>query len=190
MGESKTESSSDSKSEEPEGTWKQFLGCLGIFIGIPALLVGMVLLLMRMTGGGEELARMPLGTSSSEATFALQAETVVQVWADLDVRHEGISSMKASEDLPHVLDYVIELESEGHAPLALRCNPFDSHIYRTSGRHNSMGDVAGRYYDGALDGCALRLPAGSYRLRAHRETVAGGDARFHFGRTDLILRAP
>ena len=61
MGESKTESSSDSKSEEPEGTWKQFLGCLGIFIGIPALLVGMVLLLMRMTGGGEEFARMPLG---------------------------------------------------------------------------------------------------------------------------------
>lgn len=177
-------------SDEPQGTFKQFVGCLALFIVVPALIGGIIFLVMRLTGGGEVLARMPLSPSPSEMTLQLKAETPIQVWTYVDMRHPGISAMSATEDLPHVIDYVIEVRPAGSAgspQASLRCNPFDSHIAKTSGTYNSIGEPSGRYYDGLVGACALRLPAGTYTVRAHRQAVSA-DARFTFSKTELILR--
>lgn len=173
------------KKEVPVGK-----GCLAVVIAVPVLLLALgVYLLAWATGGGQELARLSLTDQPSEVEFQLPAETVVDVWADVDFRHTGISPSKSADELPHVLDYVIEI-SGGQAPNSkLRCDPFRSHIFRNSGEHSTMGQASGRHYDGKLNGCRFRLSAGDYTLRAHKETVRA-DQRFTFSRTDLILRGP
>jgi hypothetical protein len=93
-------------------------------------------------------------------------------------------------DLPHVLDYVIEIRRGDTTVASERCDVFHTNHARTSGRWHRY-DSAGRSYDGLLRGCSIRMPAGRYTVRAHDEWVGGRpDPRFVFERTDLILRLP
>ncbi len=178
----------DPEGAEPEGTFGQFVGCIGLLVGLAALIAGVVWLVGKFVSDESKLARIELSPSPAQAAFKLEKETTVQVWADLDVNHRGFSAMSDSAALPHVLDYVVELNGEHGVHASLRCNPFNSHIARTSGSRSSIGSPAGRYYDGLLDRCAVRLPAGAYTIRAHREAVGAPDGRITFLKTALVLR--
>jgi hypothetical protein len=159
-------------------------------LAIVGVIAGVVWGVRKLMSANEALVRMSLSEQASEASFELEEETTVEVWADLEIVHPGISPHTANVDLPHVVDYVVELEtSEGAASESLRCNPFDSHVAKTSGKHNSIGEPAGRSYDGRLEGCALRLPADSYVLRARLEPVEDAEGRIRLVKTGLILRA-
>ncbi|MEZ4267057.1 MAG: hypothetical protein R3F39_11820 [Myxococcota bacterium] len=155
-----------------------------------ALVVGgMMWFDQAVTPGVGGLVHLPLSAQPAEARFALAASTEIQVWADVDMRHVGISPKASHTALPRVVEMVIELRSDAGERTSLRCNPLDSHIARTSGEHNSMGEDSGRYYDGLVNGCAVRLPAGQWTVRAWLEPVEPADRRVRFDRLGLILRA-
>jgi hypothetical protein len=150
-------------------------------LGVAALAVGSFVL-----SSPAPLVHMALSQQPSEASFTLDDEATVQVWANLDVYHDGISHNAPNDSLPHVVDYAVELAGPG-GPVTLRCNPFDSNFAWTSGTHKSVGAPSGRYYDGRLTGCAAKLAAGTWILRAQLVPVQA-DERIRFVRTELILR--
>lgn len=165
------------------------MGCLGIVVGIPLLVGGVIWLMMRVGGGGKTFARMALSETPAETTFSLDAKTTVQVWANVDIRHKGVNPETPTDELPHLVDYVMDFRGPNAARVALRCNPFHSNVARASGTYNTPSEGEGRNYDGLIEGCNLELPKGAYSVRAHLEPVGTPDARFHFDTTELVLRA-
>lgn len=155
------------------------------------------ILVIALLGGGVALgiylfgsttaARISMTPTPQSASFVLEEASTAQVWADIEVTHSDFSPNIAAVELPHVIDYVIEIERAGADAISLRCNPFDAYVMKRSDGYNSIGEDAGRWYDGRVEGCSVALEAGSYTLRAHTEPVQP-DARVRFGKNDLVLR--
>ena len=162
-----------------------------IVLGAVVVVVGGVLALaVGASSGGQTLLTVELGTGPTRATLGLHAPATVQVWADLEVEHEGFSINLPNDELPHVVDYEVLFETSDGSTGTLVCNPFDSHFARTSSSASSLGQAARRSYDGRLEGCSVSLPAGTTQLRARLAPVGAGDARIRFQRTHLVLRVP
>lgn len=171
-----------------EGSLGQALGCLALVVGIVALIAAVVWGIRWFRADTSSVVHMELTREPAESSFELEDEAVVQVWADLEITHPGISPSTANDELPHMFDYVIEIRGPEGLASELRCNPFDSHVARTSGTQNSVGQTAGRSYDGRLEDCAVRLPAGAYTIRAVLEPVEGAKGHVRLDRSGLILR--
>jgi len=174
--------------DAPEGTLGQLLGCLGLVAGLVLLGGAGYWLVTGYVSRNRALARLALASEPAEAKFELGRATAVQVWADIDVRHDGISTMSPNSSLPHVADYVIEFRGEAGVAGSLRCNPFDSNVALTSGTHSSIGEPSGRYYDGRLNGCHVQLPAGTYSVRAWLEPSGAPNPSVVLRKSDLVLR--
>lgn len=176
---------SDDAKQHSEGrkSFVVYLALLVVLVGLAVTITGIV---MTLTASGNALVRVPLTDTPQEAEFSTERDGVIEVWTDIELMHRGISYQLPNGDLPHVLDYVVEIEQAGLAIQSFRCNPFNSHFARTS-YYGASGGVNGRSYDGRIKGCALHLAAGKYRVRAHKEIVKP-DPRFSFKKTVLILR--
>ena len=167
---------------------KSFFGCLLVVAALAVVGVAIAAVVMSLRAGGDTVARIALTESPAEQAFSLAAASTVEVWTDLELTHRGISYMVANEDLPHVIDYQIDIRRDGRLLHSMTCNPFESNFARQSYYGASSG-TDGRSYDGRIRDCAFQLPAGTYSVVARRETFRP-DARFRFERTVLILRTP
>ncbi len=137
-------------------------------------------------GSGATLATLPIGPQPAEASFTVATAGSVQVWADLEVDTGDISHNESSSDLPHVMDYVVEVTPAGGKPQTLKCNPFNSNFARTSG-DGYHGDIYWRAYDGLVRGCVFKVPAGTHKVRVHSEAVKA-DKRIRFKKNVMVLR--
>ena len=182
------DASASANPEQDAQDRKSFFSCLAVLAVLCILGVAVAAIVMSLGAGGETVARFALTDAPLEQPFSLAEGRTVEVWTDIEMTHRGISYHAANDDLPHVLDYVIEIRRGAQSVLELRCNPFDSNVARTSYYGASSG-TNGRSYDGRVRSCSFELPAGAYSVVARRETVRP-DARFHFSKTDLILRTP
>lgn len=149
---------------------------------------GVVAVVFALRSGGQAVARIAVTDAPTVARFELDAKKVVSLWAEIDVTHEDISPNGANDDLPHVLDYRVEVTRDGTKVLDLRCNPFNSNFAKWTRKENSIGKPPGRAYDGRIRGCAFDAPPGTYVITAQRDWV-GQDPRIWFAKTDLIIRA-
>jgi len=170
-----------------EGSVSDILAFLAAVIGLPLLGCCGLGLFLYLPGSGQVVARFPMELEPTSAAFTVAEPAVLQVWADIDMRHKGISPNTSGSSLPHVIDYVVELERNGEALEVLRCNPLDSNIFRTSGKHSSMGEANGRSYEGLIKSCTVQLQPGDYGLRAYREEVRS-DKRIWFSKLGIVVR--
>lgn len=162
-------------------------GCL-VLLAVLVIVGGAItLVVMALTAGGDEVARVAVYDAPASTTFRLDAPSAVTLWTDLDVIHRDISPQGSNDELPHVLDYVVTVTRDGAPVTELRCNPFDSNFARTSGKRSSMGEPSGRSYDGLLNGCAFDAAPGSYVVTARRQWRMQ-DPRISFVKTEVIIR--
>ena len=170
-----------------EGSVTDMLGCLAVLLGVPLLACCGVGLLVWKPGVGEVVGRFPVVAEPHGVQFSVAEPAVLQVWADIDLRHEGFNTNTSASDLPHVIDYVVEVERDGQSIKVLRCNPFYSNVFLFSGKHSSMGEASGRSYEGLLKRCSLPVEPGEYRVQVHSADVRP-DKRIWFTKMGVVLR--
>lgn len=176
--------------EEHAQNRRAFFSCLGLLIAIAGAVVGVVFLFKTAGCSSQTLLAVELGPAPATYSFATESPGVVQVWANMKFRFKGFSSKVGNDELPHLLDYAIEIEGPQGDIRKLECNPLNSNVFRTSMESpGQIGeDYAHREYDGLIKGCTFAAKAGKHQLRARLVWRERGDDRFDFERTGLILR--
>lgn len=169
------------------GDRRAFFGCLAALAGLAVLGLAVAAVIFNFKAGGETVLAMPLSQTPSQRSFSLAGTRRVEVWTDLEVTHAGISYRVPNDELPHVLDYGVEVKRGSETVVQLRCNPFDSNFAKTS-YYGSSGGIDNRSYDGRIRSCSFSAPAGQYTVVAALRPV-GEDPRIVFKKTVLILRA-
>lgn len=164
------------------------LGCaiLLLFVVLIGGTIAAVVLTLR--AGGDTVLRLAVTDTPISATIHLDARRDVTFWTEIDVTHRGISPRTSNDDLPHVVDYVVTVTSQGATIAEQHCNPFDSNFAKWTGTRSSMGEDSGRSYDGRINGCGLALEPGDYVITVRREWLAH-DPRITLHKSDLLLRA-
>lgn len=133
------------------------------------------------------LGRISMGSIDRSTTIEVEQTATLEVWADVEITHREFSPSMAADELPHVMDYIVELSAAGQQSQTLRCNLFNALVMRTSGETNSVGQAAGRWYDGLIRGCAFAVEPGTYTVTA-RTVEVQPDPRVSFQKNDLVLR--
>lgn len=136
---------------------------------------------------GTEVGRVAVGDAPAELVLSLPASTEVTFWTEIDVtmrlRQRRGQTMS---DLPHVVDYAIEVEQNGAVVARLRCNPFQSTLTDWSRRGGTRTTTRWRYV-GRVDDCTFRVPtAGPVTVRVQRAWLRPGAAEF--ATSELIAR--
>ena len=170
--------------ETPEKSPRKLVRTVVVALGLAGAAIG-VPWLMEHTNPG--LARLEVTRGGSAQTFVVEEAGTLQVWADIDISHEGIGTGSPNSSLPHVVDWVVSLEREGAEPVTRRCNPFDSNYARVSGSTSPMGEPSTRSYDGLIRGCAFPVTPGTYTVRVN-EAPNAPDPRIRFRRRVMHLR--
>lgn len=137
--------------------------------------------------GGSTLGRIEMQAEPRSIEIEVEDAGTLQVWADVEITHRGISPNIPAKKLPHVIDYVVELSGGDGEPRVQRCNPFASNVMRRSDVTNSVGKAAGRRYDGLVQRCGFTVQPGSYTVTAHIEAV-DPDSRVSLQKNELVLR--
>lgn len=175
----------------PDGTKNKpsaRLGC-AILLLFVVLIGGTIAgFVVTFRAGGDTVLRIAVEDSPVSGTIHLDAHRDVTFWTEIDVSHRGISPNTSNDKLPHVVDYVVTVTSQGATIAEQRCNPFDSNFAKWSGKTSSIGEDPGRTYDGRINGCGLELLPGDYTITARREWLAK-DPRITLHKSDLLLRA-
>lgn len=124
--------------------------------------------LLSIAACGDDLARISVSESAREVQFQVDEPGRVGFAASFEIEN---SDFRTREDVPHLVDYEIEIHKDGARVARLVCNPFDMSV-RRSGKN---GDLRLNFLSGALDGCDARLPsAGTYVVRARLVWVDPG----------------
>ncbi len=134
-------------------------------------------------GSSSPIASVPVDPQPAETRFVVATPGTIQVWADV---HVDTGNIDHDGDLPHVMNYVVEIMPGGGAPQTLRCNPFNCSFSRMSGE-GYRGNIYFRAYEGRIRGCEFELPAGTHKVRVHSEPVKP-DKRIQFKKNTLLLR--
>lgn len=147
---------------------------------IVPLLVGGAVFLAATLSGGTVTFEMLVGDEPTVTPIEVEREGVLRFYAVVDLQNESHAEANTAE-LPHLLDYDIELRDGerviGHAV----CNPFAAHRFaRTTDRGSTT-----RSYQGRLDGCGFRVTEGRYQVSVVRRWREH-DPRFEFRRTGLV----
>jgi len=166
---------------------RAFVGCVAALSVIAMLGLAAAAVFLNFKAGGTTVVRMALDQQPRQQSFELGGQRQVEVWTDLEVTHAGISYRLPNDELPHVLDYAVEIERGGQTVAKMRCNPFDSNFAKTS-YYGASGGIDKRSYDGRIRSCGFSAPAGQYKVVARLQPLET-DSRIAFQKTVLILRA-
>lgn len=171
--------------KEPEGTFGQFIGCIVMVLAIVGVLVGVGWWIKSLFE--PPLVSLKLDEQERSAKLTLAEQTAVQAWAEIEMVHPEVSSNKALAELPHALDYLIEIDGP-QGTTKLRCNPFDANVFDRREKYGGVGTPWGQYVIARVRECAITLPAGDYTVRARVEKKIDDPARFSYQKLALELR--
>jgi hypothetical protein len=154
--------------------------CVAIFLLLAPLVVGAAVFTWAMLIGGTVAFEVPVGDDPTTTPVEVPREGVMRFYAVVDVENESHAEANTAE-LPHLLDYEIELRDGDRVVGHAVCNPFAAHRFaRTSDRGSTT-----RSYEGRLDGCGFRVPEGHFEVSVVRRWREQ-DPRFAFRRTALV----
>jgi hypothetical protein len=147
---------------------------------IVPLVVGGVVFAAATLKGATVAFEVPVGDEPTVTPIEVERDGLLRFYAVVDLENESHAEANTA-DLPHLLDFDIELRDGerviGHAV----CNPFAAHRFaRTTDRGSTT-----RSYQGRLDGCGFRVPEGRYEVTVVRRWLER-DPRFEFRRTGLV----
>ena len=132
---------------------------------------------------GTKIGHIPVGDEFKEIQINIDKKTKIIFWTELSVNNES-HAYKYADDLPHLLDYEIEVKQKGKLLYHLKCNPLNWHIASFSSNRGSKN----RNYAAKIDGCTtINVPSGLITFRAKRKWLKK-DKRFNFIQTDLIIK--
>jgi hypothetical protein len=147
---------------------------------VALLLVGTAIALY-FTYRGNELGRIRVGDEPRMVYVNPEPGKPLVFWTEVELRNESHSHRITSE-LPHLLDYEIEVLRGEERVAVLRCNPFDSNVFRWSSERR----VTNRSYLGRIRACSVDAPDRNLTIRAHR-VWRNRDPAFRFEKTILVI---
>jgi hypothetical protein len=153
---------------------------VALVLVIVPLLVGGAVFAWASLQSGTVTFEVPVGDEPTVTPIEVEREGVLRFYAVVDLENESHAEANTAE-LPHLLDYEIEVRGGGRVIGHAVCNPFAAHRFaRTTERGSTT-----RSYQGRLDGCGFRVPEGRYEVSVVRRWREH-DPRFEFRRTGLV----
>lgn len=155
---------------------------ISIFRRLFPIVLAIGILIYFLRGCGTEIGRIAVEDEFNEIQINIKENTEVIFWTELRVLNKS-HNYEYAEDLPHLLDYEIEVKQNDKLLYRLKCNPFNSNIFSTTSTKGSTD----RDYVGKINGCTMNAPGGLIIIRAKRKWLKR-DERFNFKKTDLIIK--